>query len=144
MDMTLSESGLNRIKSFEDCSLTAYQDSGGVWTIGWGYTGPGISEGVCWTQSLADAMLIQDVSGAVAEVNRCVTVPLSQGEFDALVSFVYNVGDGQFESSSMLRLLNAGEYALAADQFDRWDHVHGFAMAGLLRRRMAEEQEFDS
>lgn len=143
MNMQLDTAGWNLIKSFEDCRLTAYQDSGGVWSIGWGHTGPGVVEGLTWTQKMADDMLTQDVQGAVDEVNRCVTVPLTQDEFDAMVDFTYNVGDGAFENSTMLRLLNGGEYDLAADQFERWDHVHGVAISGLLRRRIADRDEFE-
>jgi lysozyme len=140
--MRLSEAGLNLIKSFESCRLVSYQDSGGLWTIGWGHTGPGIVEGLTWTQELADAMLIQDVAATEDEVNRLVSVPLTQGEFDALVSFAYNVGVGAMEHSTMLYLLNNNRHEEAANEFERWDKVHGVVVAGVLRRRMAEKDEF--
>lgn len=140
-----SLSGLEQIRSFESCQLMAYWDAEGrVWTIGWGSTGPDVHQGLLWTQSHADARFLQDVQRCEAEVNRCVSVPITQGEFDALVDFVYNLGDGALETSTMLRLLNDGDYAGAAGQFERWDHVHGKIIAGLLRRRIADKKEFNS
>jgi lysozyme len=96
------------------------------------------------TQAQADAWLLEDILWAAEVVNRVVTVTLTQGEFDALTDFVFNDGSGNFESSTMLRLLNSGNYAGAAAQFDLWDHAGGQVVAGLLRRRQAETTEFDS
>ena len=141
--MTLSPAGLALLKSFESCKLDAYQDDGGVWTIGWGHTGPEVTSTTHWTQTDADMVLWRDLWPAIEAVNTAVKVSLSQGQFDALVDFVYNCGVGAFESSTMLKLLNAGDYDEAADQFEAWDHVHGVVIAGLLRRRIAEEKEFD-
>lgn len=142
--MNLSDEGLDLIKRYESCDLTAYQDIGGIWTIGYGHTGKNVTPGLTWTQDQADAALRDDTQNAVAEVNRVVKVPLTQGEFDALVSFTYNVGSGALESSTMLKLLNQGDYSGAAAEFERWDKVHGVVVAGLLRRRLDEEQEFDT
>jgi len=140
--MNLSLAGLDLIKSYESCRLNAYQDSGGVWTIGWGHTGPDVTKDSEWTQQEADWCLLQDVSGTIVEVNRMVKVPLTQDQFDALVDFAYNVGDGALEGSTLLRMLNSGNYSGAAEEFEKWDHVHGMVIAGLLRRRMQEEQMF--
>ena len=96
-----------------------------------------------WTQEQADAQLLKDIQNAVDHVNRLVTVPLSQGEYDALVDFIFNVGSGNFDRSALLRLLNAGNYQVAAAQFDLWDHAGGKVVAGLLRRREAEKAEFN-
>jgi lysozyme len=141
--VNLDQEGIDLIQGFEQCRLTAYQDVGGIWTIGWGHTGQEVVENLVWTQAQADDTFMGDVKGACDEVNRVVTVPLTQGEFNALVSFVYNVGDGALEHSTMLMVLNEGDYQAAAAQFERWDHVSGKVCAGLLRRRKAEEQEFN-
>jgi len=142
--MIYSKQGADLTKSFESCRLTAYRDIKGVLTIGWGHTGSDVAEGLVWTQQFADAMLIADVSTAVYCVNVSVTIPLSQQEFDALVDFTFNCGGGNFKGSTMLKDINAGNLAGAADEFARWDHASGQVVAGLLRRRIAEEQEFKS
>jgi lysozyme len=141
--MEYSKQGLDLTKGFESCKLTAYQDVKGVWTIGWGTTGPDIVEGLQWTQNEADSALVTRYVLAESTVNRLVTVPLTQGEFDALCDFVYNCGGGAFASSTMLKLLNNGDYTGAAEQFDRWDKAGGKVIAGLLRRRQAETDEFN-
>ncbi len=133
--------GLALTQRFEGCRYVAYQDSVGVWTIGYGHT-RGVHEGMTCTQAQALAWLVEDVASAEAEVNRVVTVPLTQHEFDALVDFVFNLGDGSFEHSTMLRLLNAGDHANAVNEFRKWDKAGGVEVAGLLRRRLAEAAEF--
>jgi lysozyme len=95
-------------------------------------------------QAQADAWLSEDVQSAVGSVNRLVTAPLTQNEFDAVVDFVFNCGSGNFAGSTMLRLLNAGDYLGAANEFDKWDHASGLVVAGLLRRREAEQAEFSA
>jgi lysozyme len=139
--MTYSEAGLALTKSFEGCVLDAYQDQGGVWTIGYGHTN-GVHAGMTITQAQADEWLAEDLAWTVAAVNRLVTVPLTQGQFDALVDFAYNVGTGAFAGSTLLRAVNKGNLELAAQQFTLWDHVNGVENAGLLRRREAEEALF--
>ena len=139
--MQYSGTGLSLTESFEGCRLTAYQDGRGIWTIGYGHTA-GVYEGMTCTQAQAAQWLFQDVQSAVGAVNRLVTVPLTQGEFDALVDFTFNAGQGNFASSTMLRLLNSGDYAGAGAQFDVWDKCAGQVCAGLLRRRQAETKEF--
>lgn len=142
-NLKYSKAGADLTKSFEQCPLTAYWDAlGKVWTIGWGHTGPEVCEGLVWTQEQADAALANDYAGCEASVNQCVTVPLTQGEFDALVDIEFNVGRGAIEKSTLLKLLNAGDRAGAAAQFPEWDHAGGKVVVGLLRRRQAEEQEF--
>src|SRR6516162_3346727 len=100
--MYTSAKGITFIQSFEDCKLTAYQDSGGVWTVGWGATGKDIGPGTVWTQGEADAAFVIKLSGVEKVVNLDVAVPLSQDEFDALVDFVYNVGPTAFARSTLL------------------------------------------
>ncbi len=140
--MTYSQDGLKLTEGFESCRLTAYRDIKGILTIGWGHTGPDVFEGQTITQEQADALLLQDVQNAVNHVNHLVTVTLTQSEFDALVDFAFNCGCGAFAGSTLLKLLNAGDYPGAAAQFDSWDHAAGKVVAGLLRRREAETQEF--
>src|SRR5208337_3993530 len=100
-------------------------------TIGWGHTYD-VQLGQVITQEQADAFLLADVQNAVNYVNRLVTIPLTQCEFDALVDFSFNAGCGAFASSTMLKLLNAGDYNGAAAQFDRWVYAGGQVIAGLL------------
>src|SRR5208282_1792815 len=136
-----SKSGLQLTEQFEGVCLTAYQDQVGVWTIGYGHTA-GVQPGDTCTQEQAEAWLQSDVSWAVQTVNLYVTIALTQGEFDALVDFVFNLGSGSFEHSTLLTLVNQRNFGAAADQFERWDHAGGKVVAGLLRRRQAEEEEF--
>jgi len=136
-----SKSGLQLTEQFEGVRLTAYQDQVGVWTIGYGHTA-GVQPGDTCTQEQAEAWLQSDVSWAVQTVNLYVTIALTQGEFDALVDFVFNLGSGSFEHSTLLTLVNQRNFGAAADQFERWDHAGGKVVAGLLRRRQAEEEEF--
>jgi len=143
-NLSYSNEGLALTEQFEGLRLTAYQDSVGVWTIGYGHTGPDVYPGLTITQEQASALLLQDVATAVATVNRLVTVPLTQNQFDALVDFVFNVGSGNFASSTLLRELNAGNTAGAAAQFLVWVYAGGVQVPGLLRRRQAEQALFQS
>jgi lysozyme len=143
-NLTYSAKGLALTEQFEGCRLTAYQDQSGIWTIGYGHTGPDIVAGLTISQEQAQALLAQDLRSAEACVNNSVTVSLTQDEFDALVDFAYNVGNGAFKGSRMLHVLNSGDYAGAAAQFQRWDHVGDDVSAGLLRRRQAEVGLFNN
>ena len=141
--MQYSKTGEELTESFEGLRLVAYQDSVGVWTIGYGHTRD-VAEGMVCTSDQALQWLTEDTQSAVNAVNRLVTVSLTQSEFDALVDFVFNLGSGAFAGSTMLRLLNSGDMVRAAGQFDLWDHAGGVVVAGLLRRRMAENAEFNT
>lgn len=143
MAMTYSQDGMHLTESFESCRLTAYQDSVGVPTIGWGHTS-GVKLGMTCTQEQADQWLQQDVQSAVNAVNTMVKVQLTQQEFDALVDFTFNLGSGNLQHSTLLRLLNTGDYSAAAAEFDKWDRAGGQVMAGLLRRRQSEEDMFNA
>jgi lysozyme len=142
--MNYSQSGLQLTEQFEACRFVAYQDIKGNWTIGYGHTGPDVYQGLTITSLQATQLLLNDVQHAVNCVNQLVTVTLTQGEFDALVDFAFNCGCGAFAGSTMLKLLNSGDYQGAAGQFDLWDHASGQVVAGLLRRRQAETNEFNS
>jgi lysozyme len=137
-----SDAGLTLTKNFEGCRLSAYADQGGVWTIGYGHTGPGVHAGLTITQDQADIFLQSDTAGAVACVNKLVTGPIVQCQFDALVDFAFNLGCACLATSTLLRAVNAGDFVGAANEFLRWDHVGGMVVSGLLRRRQAESEMF--
>ena len=138
--MKLSSLGLALLEFIEDFRATAYQDQGGVWTCGFGHTGPDVHEGTTCTPEQASGWLAADVSRAELAVMRAVDVALTQHQFDALVTFTYNAGAGAFEHSTLLKLVNA--HQPAADEFLKWDHVAGKPNAGLLRRRKVERALF--
>lgn len=140
--MQYSATGQLLTQGFEGCKLQAYLDSAGVPTIAYGHTA-GVQLGDTCTPVQANEWLLQDVAGAVYAVNHYVAIHLSQNEFDALVDFVFNEGAGHFASSTMLAKLNRGDLVGAANEFEKWDMAGGVAVAGLLRRRKAEEVEFD-
>ena len=139
--MQYSKVGLALTERFEGCALHAYPDVVGVPTIGYGHT-RGVRIGMTCTLAQAQDWLAQDTLDAQDAVNEMVDVALSQSEFDSLVDFVFNLGAYAFGHSTLLRLLNAGDFAAAAGQFALWDHAGGQVVAGLLRRRLAERQEF--
>lgn len=141
--MAYSSDGLHLTEEFEQCRLLAYRDVGGILTIGWGHTS-GVTEGMTITQPQADALLQHDIGNAVMMVNYVLCVPVTQPEFDALVDFCFNVGGSNFAHSTMAKLLNAKQYAAAAEEFEKWCYASGKRCAGLLRRRLAEEKEFNA
>lgn len=142
-EMKYSLGGISLTENFEGLRLVAYQDQVGRWSLGYGHT-LGVKPGDCCTVEQAEAMLHADIAWAETFVNRIVKVTLMQGEFDALVDFTFNLGSGNFQSSTLLKLVNAGDMEDAAKQFEQWDHAGGKVVAGLLRRRQAEEKEFQS
>lgn len=135
--MFLSENGRDAIKAFEGLYLKAYRCPAGVWTIGWGST-EGVYEGMTITTAMAERLLDAELAKFVTAVNRLVKVPLSQHQFDALVSFAYNVGVGALERSTLLKKLNAGDYDAVPAQLARWTHGGGRVLPGLVKRRKAE------
>lgn len=141
--MKISEQGKTVLKHYESCRLTAYQDSAGVWTIGWGHTGTEVRPGLTWTQQQADAVLEKDLSWFEGKVTALVRVLLSQGQFDALVSFAYNLGVGALQSSTLFAKLSARDYAGAAAQFPRWKFSGKDVLYGLVKRRAAEQALFN-
>lgn len=140
--MILGDAGRRLIQEFEGYSETAYRDQRGILTIGWGHTGDDVQDGMSCTQDDAEQWFTEDTQTAVDAVNRLVAIPLRQNEFDALVSFTFNLGQGSLASSTLLAHLNAGDKNDAAQQFLVWDHVNGVENPGLLRRRQAEQQLF--
>lgn len=140
--MKTSPNGRALIRKAEGDRLTAYYCPAGVLTIGVGHTGPDVKPGMTITQAQSDALLSADLAKFEAAVSRNVKVPLTQNQFDALVSFTYNLGEGALRSSTLLRMLNAGDYTGAAAQFARWDKAGGKVLAGLTKRRAAEAALF--
>lgn len=142
--MMISEAGKAFIKSFESCRLKAYPDpgTGGMpFTCGWGSTF-GVCHDSAWTQAYADQRFENEVSRFAARVEDLVHVPLTQNQFDALVSFAFNCGLRNLAGSTLLQNLNALHYSGAADQLLRWDRAAGKVMPGLTRRRVAERELF--
>lgn len=140
--MKLGANGENLIKSFEQLKLSAYKRfPTEPWTIGWGHT-KGVQQGDTCTYEQAEAWFVEDTQAAVDANNSLLTVPVSQNQFDALVSFAYNAGIGAESHSTLLRLVNGGSPDQAAAEFTRWDHVNGIEVAGLKRRREAEAALF--
>jgi len=141
--MIASKEAEDLIKLFESCHLKAYKCPAGVWTIGWGTTGPGIQEGLVISQHSADVMLkahIMDVALDLTDVLKPKS--LRQHQFDALVSFIYNIGIGAFKKSTMLKLIKADKMTEAALEFDKWTKAGGKELAGLVKRRKAEKELF--
>ena len=140
--MRTSENGLALIRQAEGLRLRAYKCPAGVWTIGYGTTA-GVKEGQVITKERAEELLREDVKRFEDQVLRLVKVPLTQGQLDALVSFTYNLGAANLGNSTLLRLLNAGDYKGAAAQFDRWTKAGGKELPGLVKRRAAERALFE-
>lgn len=146
--MHASGACLSLIKRSELCKLTAYwDDKGQCWTIGWGHTGADVREGLKTTQVMADWLLRQDVKKAELAVEELLKGhPTTQGQYDALIDFVYNLGAGRLAGSTLLRKFLAGDVAGAAAEFPKWDHekVNGQEIENqaLLERRKAEQRFF--
>lgn len=140
--MRASKNALDLVKQFESCRLYAYEDQGGVWTVGWGTTGPGINERTSVSQGIADAMLKSDIAQLGEHITPLVGLITNQDQFDALVSLVYNIGITAFKNSTMLKKIRAHDLKGAAEEFDKWVHVHKVVSDGLVRRRKAEKALF--
>jgi lysozyme len=140
--MNISQKGIDLIKKFEGCRLTAYRCPANILTIGYGHTGSDVVTGQKITQEQAEKLLKSDLLVHCNNVSRLVKVPLTQNQFDALVSFEFNVGYAHFTSSTMLKLLNQKKYREAAAQFDRWVYANRKVLAGLVKRRAAEKTLF--
>ena len=140
--MKLGERGTEMLKYFEGCKLTAYQDSVGVWTIGYGHT-KGVYNGMTITQEEAEQMLLTELEEYEGYIENMVTVPLTQNQFDALVVWIYNLGPTNFKNSTLLKELNAGNYNAAGQEITRWNKAGGKVLAGLVKRREAEAELFN-
>lgn len=144
------EAGLAVVREIEECELEAYKDPGSKRadgepiTIGWGHTDPGVIKlGDTCTQEQADMWLEEDAAEAEAIIEDTVQVSLSDNQAGALLSFVYNIGEGQWRKSTLLRKLNTADYAGAAAEFPKWNKNDGKIMNGLIRRRRVERALFE-
>lgn len=147
--MTPSPAAIKLMHEFEGCKLAAYPDpgskDGNPWTIGWGSTGPGIVKGVTWSQEQVDVRFAHDLAKFSEKVAAILgNATTTQAQFDALVSFAYNVGTGALAGSTLLKMHKAGDYRGARGQFGRWTKNDGKEMAGLVRRRAAEAALYGS
>lgn len=138
--MITSDKGIELIKSHEGLRLDAYLDAVNIWTIGYGHTGDDVYEGLQIDEDESVRLLRSDLHAAEDCVDSYVDVKISQEQFDALVSLVYNIGCKAFRNSTLLKLLNGENYEGAAEQFHRWNKAGGKVLAGLTKRR---QDEFD-
>jgi lysozyme len=144
--MKTSANGRQFIEQWEGDALKAYQDTGGVWTIGDGHTSaaglPNVYPGMIITPQQQDAILSADLASVEADVNHHVSVKLTQNQFDALVSFDFNTG--ALARSNVLKSINSGNFADVAADLKLWDHVGRNVVQGLLNRRIAEGKLFNT
>ena len=144
-------SAVELVKGFEGCSLVAYHgaaDPDGLWTIGYGTTfypdGSRVSEGDAITIEEADHYLEQHIEQFASIVDHQVQVDLNANQRDALTSLVYNIGSNAFQRSTLLALLNQGDYDGASKEIVRWDRAHNVENQGLLNRRLKEQELFNT
>ena len=140
--MKLSKAGLELIKHFEGCKLTAYRCPAGALTIGYGSTGAHVKPGMTISQQKAEQMLLDDLARFVVGVSEVVRADMTQGQFDALVSFAFNLGLGALRGSTLLAKFKAGDVAGAAKEIPRWNKAGGKVLDGLTKRREAERALF--
>jgi lysozyme len=145
--LKFDRTGLDLTETSEELRLEAYPDpatGSEPWTIGWGHTGPDIHKGMKITRSAAEMYLMQDIERCETAIYGLVQVPLTQYEFDALVDFVFNVGVGHFKSSTLLTLINKGQFVEASKEFSKWVYAGGRVLPGLVTRRSKEAQLFNA
>lgn len=135
--MQISTEGISLIKKFEGCELESYQCAAGVWTIGFGST-HNIEEGMSISKDRAEELLLEDIAEFEESVLESVDMPMSQHQFDALVSWTFNLGPSNLKASTMLKVLNSGNYEDVPEQIKRWNKAGGKVLDGLIRRREAE------
>jgi len=140
--MKISKEGIALIKKFEGCELEAYQDSVGVWTIGYGHT-KDVEQGLKITQEEAEAMLETELLEYEGYVEALVDIGLSQNQFDALVCWTYNLGPTNLKNSTMLTVLNQARIEDVPYEMKRWNKAGGEVLQGLVRRREAEALLFE-
>ena len=153
-DRKLTKAGGNLVKHFESCmkrqaddAFAAYKCPAGVLTIGWGHTGHHgrkFDASTRWTARECDEAFYEDMETFERAVRKHVRVPLTSWQFDALVSFTYNVGEGALAKSTLLKKVNAGDFKGAAAEFKRWNKANGKVLAGLTRRRASEALLFQN
>jgi lysozyme len=139
--MNISKEGLSLIKKFEGCELEAYLCPAGVWTIGYGHT-KDVKEGDKINKEEADYLLQEEMIEYESYINDFVEVPLNQNQFDALCSWVYNLGPTNLKNSTMLKVLNEEKYVDVPQEIKRWNKAGGEVLDGLIKRREAEAKMF--
>jgi lysozyme len=139
--MNIGTKGLDLIRFFEGLELNAYQCAAGVWTIGYGHT-KDVQEGMTISEARANEMLAEELNEYESYITGLVTVELNQDQFDAMVSWVYNLGVGNLKASTLLKVLNAGDYDGVPAQMMRWNKAGGKVLEGLTKRRQAEADLF--
>lgn len=142
LNFEYDEQGLQLTEGYEGFRNKAYQDVVGVWTIGYGHTGPDVKPGLTITNEQGEILLRSDVAAATTCVRSAVTHPITQHQFDALVDFTFNEGRGSFLHSTLLKLVNAGDIPGAANEFLKWVMAGGRKLDGLVRRRTGERALF--
>ncbi len=130
------------VASFEGLRLRAYQCSAGVWTVGYGHTGKDVFQNLVIDEDRARELLIDDLNRHAQSLARYINKPVNSNQYVALLSLTFNVGVHAVASSTLLRLINAGNFSAAADQFLRWNKANGKVLNGLTRRRLAEKELF--
>lgn len=140
-DYVVCDEAIEIIKKFEGLRLKAYKCPSGIWTIGYGHT-KGVSKGQVITSEQAEELLIGDIAEACHTVSDLIEIPLSNYQFSALVSFVFNVGYARFAKSTMRKLINGGDLKRAVEQFDRWVYSGTTVLQGLVKRRAEEKALF--
>ena len=136
--MNISNVGINLIKSYEKLRLKKYLDSGGNWTVGWGHKirqGEKLDE---ITEEQAEKIFMEDIKELENNINKLIKVNLSQLMYDAIGSLVFNIGIGNFKTSTILKLLNEGRFLQASKEFTRWVYCNKVILEGLIRRRTEE------
>lgn len=135
----MNQKAIDLVKQFEGCKLTAYKDIVGVWTIGYGCTGPDIKAGVTWTKEQAEKSLsdkLEEIEGWLAHI--ALSVPQNNNQIAALTSLVYNIGQHAFYNSTLREKINDYD-PHPENEFMKWAHAGGQTVIGLIRRRMAEK-----
>ncbi|MDX8391598.1 MAG: lysozyme [Mariprofundaceae bacterium] len=147
MARNIIQPGIDLIKHFESLRLDAYQDSVGIWTIGYGHTGLEHKDGTVFagreiSEDEAELLLRRDLDAFEKAVENTVQVDLNDYQFAALVSFAFNLGGGNLRASTLLKKLNANDYFAAAGEFKKWSKAGGERLGGLVRRRISERNLF--
>lgn len=144
LGQAIGQKGIDRIGRGGIIPQTSAHLKGDPWTIGYGQTGSSIRFGSAWTEDQARGALMTECRQRWSAIKKLVTAPLAIPQAVALISFVYNLGEGNFAASTLRRKINAGDYSGAAGEFDKWVNAGGQRMTGLVTRRAAERALFES
>jgi len=140
--MSILDHAAPLVKKYEGCRLDSYKCPADVWTIGVGHTGPEVHEGLKWTQAQADEALNKDLLRALNDARKVIDVGLNDKQMAAIVSFVFNLGIGNFRNSTLLKKINKGDFLGASKEFGKWTYGGGKQLPGLVARREAEANLF--